>query len=53
MTDQHFVTAEEEIQNDLDYQEHLQALADMEYEEFYKQEQERDNRAREIAEEAE
>ena len=61
MTDQHFVTAEEELQADLDEQayldaidaedEFLQEIADLEYDEFYEQEMERDERAREKAEE--
>ncbi len=60
MSDAHFATEEEELQADLDEQEqnaldeeeYINQQADLEFEEFYMQEQERDERARERAQEA-
>ncbi len=45
------ITEEEEIQADLVEEVYLQSIADAEYDEFYEQEQERDDRAREKAKE--
>ena len=53
MTDQHFVTANlEDHTLDPVEEAYLQEIADAEFDEFYEQEQERDQRAREKAEEA-
>ncbi len=52
MTDQHWEIAEDELEADPVEEAYLQAIAEAEYDEFYEQEMERDQRAREKAEEA-